>query len=526
MFKRIIDQQFPRLLSQGCRDINSPFYGCFDRNWWHYRIRDFSSIMLQQGGYTAYQYSKLDDYAEYRKDLEELARASARFWNERAKKHGAFEEYYPWEQGYPPLAFSTLAMAKLCSEGVVEESDIAHGLKKAARQLQKRFEFQAGNQQVAGLAALSVIRKINSSLVREEKYQALKEKTLALQNKAGWYTEYDGPDLGYLSVTIDCLWDLYDASNDKDYLESAAKGLDFLYAFIIQRRGGAGMHNARNTDYIVPYGICRFMDQENVEWQQKSEAILGILYSETDNKNHFFHAIDDRYWSHYIGHSVVRAQQILAERTGIKSKRSLPEAVSESLKSAGYLFKPIDENKKILVSSLKGGVFSIFTEENTLYSDFGWVLKKGEKQFVHHWWSKDWKVKEEEASIEINGYFFPHSEKVSSPVLHFGLRVISFFFGGSLTGLLRKILIFKSKKSKFTLNRKIVLEENSVKVTDRIEGVDDQCKLVKAPRASKRHVASADSWHREDWVLNEGLKTEEEIKREGKRIEIRTRILL
>ena len=54
----------PRILTQVCRDKFSPLYGSFDRNWWHYKIRDFSSIILQQGGYSLYCYFK--DSNEYK----------------------------------------------------------------------------------------------------------------------------------------------------------------------------------------------------------------------------------------------------------------------------------------------------------------------------------------------------------------------------------------------------------------------------------------------------------------------------
>src|SRR6056297_1679227 len=102
MFNELLAQQFPRILTQACRDVNSPFYGSFDRNWWHYRIRDFSSSILQQGGYTAYLCSQTDSFATYGHALKHLAHGAALFWNRRAKRPGAFEEYYPREQGYPP----------------------------------------------------------------------------------------------------------------------------------------------------------------------------------------------------------------------------------------------------------------------------------------------------------------------------------------------------------------------------------------------------------------------------------------
>ncbi|MFC2080188.1 hypothetical protein ACFLRQ_01800, partial [Bacteroidota bacterium] len=416
-------------------------------------------------------------------------------------KRGAFEEYYPWEQGYPPLAFSTLAISKLVAEGIVEKDDIRHGLKKAVKQLENRFEYQAGNQQVAGLAALVSIKKIDPTLVNEGKYLSLKKNTLQLQNSEGWFTEYDGPDLGYLSVTLDCLWDLYDLSGDKDYLHSAEKAFDFVYEFICRRNEGAGMHNARNTDYIVPYGICRFLDTKDLSRRNKSIYLINAVYTNSDNKVHFFHAIDDRYWSHYIGHSVVRAQLVL-DTLKIKPETEFkPDlTTNHSYPNAGYIFKQLNkENYRILVSSKKGGIFSIYKGDETLASDYGWIVDTGKKQLVNHWWSEKWEYREAENSIVIQGKLFPHSEKTSTPFLHFGLRMSSFIFGRSLTRFLRNVLIFKSKASEYEFKRIIDLGSENVIVTDEIKGRSAPYGTTRAPRASKRHVASADSWHHEDF---------------------------
>lgn len=567
MFEKIIEIQFPRLLTQACRDVNSPFYGSFDRNWWHYRIRDFSSAILQQGGYTAYLCSQLDCFTAYEHELKRLAHGAALFWNRRAKRRGAFEEYYPREQGYPPLAFSTLAMAKLVLEEVVGEDEIAAGLKKAARQLQRRFESQAGNQQVAGLAALAVIRKIRPELVKEEKYLQLKARTLALQEGEGWYTEYDGPDLGYLSVTLDCLWDLYDVTGDRDYLASAEAALDFMHGFIVRRGGGAGMHNARNTDYLVPYGICRFLGHADEVVRKKSATVMALVFGKMENENHFFHAIDDRYWAHYIGHSVVRAQLLPDGRNlnigGISSKerksvtntveetftggkgaldaiRSVSTSIGESAtfttgdkfpvaftyNAAGYIFRDLQDEKMLLVSALKGGVFTLYDRVGTILSDYGWVARWGKKQFVNHWWSDSWSVDEESDSIVISGALFPHSEKTSTPFLHFGLRVVSFVFGSAITSLLRNVLIFKSKASGISFRRRIDLTVDSVIVTDTIEGIDKKVLLERAPRASKRHVASADSWHSEDFRLRKTGDPMETIVRNNNSVVVTTIINL
>src|SRR4030067_2008350 len=48
----LIVQTIPRLLSQLDRDPTSLSFGSFDRNFWQYKIRDFSSALLQQSSYT------------------------------------------------------------------------------------------------------------------------------------------------------------------------------------------------------------------------------------------------------------------------------------------------------------------------------------------------------------------------------------------------------------------------------------------------------------------------------------------
>lgn len=521
MFEKILATQFPRLLTQVCRDPNAPFYGCFDRNWWHYRIRDFASVMLQQGGYTLFQYAKLDAYKSFQPELEAIARAAASFWNGRATKRGAFEEYYPWERGYPPLAFSTLSMAKLVLEGAVDSEEILPGLKKAATQLQKRFESQAGNQQVAGLAALAVIKKVRPDLVQEEKYLQLKEKTLSLQHSEGWYAEYDGPDLGYLSVTLDCLWDLFDVTHDQDYLQSATRALDFMHGFITRRYHGAGMHNARNTDYIVPYGICRFLDHDENEQEEKAREILHLVYGDIEAPHHFFYAIDDRYWSHYTGHSVVRAQLLLQEKRIQKPKGQQP-GMPFTFEGAGIIFRELKNRNRLIVSGNKGGVFSVYDKTNTLISDYGWVIRSGNRQFVNHWWSGDWKWEATGDTVEVSGHMFPHREKISKPYLHFGLRVVSFLTGSALTKMLRNVLIFKSGASGISFTRKIAIGPEDITITDQVRGIDKKARVERAPRASKRHVASADSWHEEDFGLRNMDEPMETIIREGTKMTVTT----
>lgn len=495
------EQLLPRMLTQVCRDPYSHEYGSFDRNWWHYKIRDFSSIILQQGGYALYCASLNSAVPAQGEPLKALATGSALFWNLRAKKIRAFEEYYPWEEGYPPVAFSTLAIAKLVDVGVVDVADVHDGLKIAAKQLLSRFEGKATNQQVAGMAALCLIQKIDPALVDSERLSSLCARTLACQHSEGWYMEYGGPDLGYLSVTMDCLWDAFDATGDDRFRVSAARALNFISTFIYLPSRGAGMHNARNTDYIVPYGIARFLGDP--ELGSMARQVLFRVFEHASAPGHFLHAVDDRYFCHYIGHSLFRAIPLLTADANQTFNRFAPPEISKekSLPGTGhFLFQDALWGGSALVSGKKGAVFTLWYGNQSV-SDFGWVISAGETQWVSHSWGDYWQLKTSQDQIVAKGHLTPYKLNESTPFKHMVLRSLSLLMGRKIIGLLKERMIFKEKKtSNISFVRQINFGKGSVTVSDLIN-MPQGAKIMRAPRSSKRHVASADSYHFEDFNL-------------------------
>lgn len=491
----------PRILTQICRDPSSPFWGCCDRNWWHYKIRDFPSSILQQAGYTISLAADVNFGHLDNDELKNLAAGTCRFWNERALRHGAFEEYYPYEQGYPPVAFSTLAVAKLCTDGVVKLSEIQSGLEIAAKQLLSRFEAEAANQQVAGTAALAVIRKLVPDLIPETAFQHIFDRTLKLQTQEGWFPEYDGPDLGYLSVTMDCLWDLFDATGNDRCRKAIIAAFDYISWFVLGPFGGAGMHNARNTDYIVPYGLARLACESSSNG--RAQEVMAELYGKENTSSHFFDAVDDRYWCHYIGHSVYRALKVMATqgKVGPESVYGTKTALARSMPESGHvlLHNASTQSPNVLVSTRKGAIFTAVWPNGQKVVDFGWIIYSRKKWYVSHWWSLDWKTLNRDGVVGCDGVFVAHKEHVSLPWKHMLLRLMSYFCGLRMIGLLKQLMIFKKSGVSHAFSRRVSCEGATIIVEDSITGLKSDDKLTRAPRSSKRHVASADSFHPEDF---------------------------
>lgn len=559
----------PRILTQVCRDPGAPFYGACDRNWWHYKIRDFPSIIIQQAGYALHIASTLQQPASCllppTPSIRSLAAATATFWNQRALLHGAFEEYYPYEQGYPPVAFATLGVAKLCHEKVVSLPQIRPGLAIAAKQLLTRFEAQAANQQIAGTAALSVIRTLDPSLIDEAQFQEILTAILNLQHPEGWFPEYDGPDLGYLAVSIDCLYDIHDHTADPRILPAIRKAADYIAWFALNPIGAAGMHNSRNTDYFTPYGLVRLSIEESnpqiaatVEklFTRQAAGIRGqgtgdrgqaaeIRVQETEDRGqqsestrqepspgdlapqppitdhlsrgtsasfHPFDAVDDRYWCHYIGHSVFRAFQVL-ENSPLPTAHCQPPTAN-CQPGSGHTLLTSPAGATALVSTLKGGIVSAKWPDGSTASDFGWLIQTDNKLLVSHWWTTAWTTTINEKNATTAGYLVPHKEHVSEPWKHILLRIASFLMGRRLISILKKLVIFKKPLQTHHFTRTITWENEILIITDKITGLSKKDTITRAPRTSKRHVASADSYHPEDLTLLTGIERHETIERQ------------
>ena len=489
-------QTLPRILSQIGRDENVPDHGCCDRNHHHYKIRDFSSIIIQQAGYAAWCASLLPENAHLAEGLRRTARAACLYWNKRALKFRAFEEYYPWEEGYPPVAFSALAVAKLALAGAGNPEEVRAGLEVAAKQLLTRFEAQAANQQVAGTSALCQIRKLFPELVPADQLERIVVKTLNCQHPEGWYMEYGGQDLGYLSVTMDCLWDAFDVTGDTRFRESAVKALRYMGIFLALSPRGIGMHNARNTDYVVPYGIARFLEEP--EHAPLAARILRGLLETVDEPGHYFRAVDDRYWCHYIGHSLYRAVPLLKNLESITVQDAVPENLF--LEGTGHFLRGKAEPFRALVSGKKGGILTLFDKNGRSISDFGWVIPDNGRLWVNHWWSDAWQAVQEGDRIIVTGPLTAHKYAQNTPFRHMVLRGLSLFFGRQIIAFLKEKLIFKkSGKSPYSFRREIEFAADQVVVRDEIQ-LPPGSTPKPARRASQRHVASADSFHFEDYL--------------------------
>ncbi|HEX7181706.1 MAG TPA: hypothetical protein VF756_07675, partial [Thermoanaerobaculia bacterium] len=159
--RRYVACQLPRVLTQMDRDPGSPTFGGFDRNHWHYKIRDFPSAILQQGAFVvdALRRGLLGPVPDPQA-AERWCAGAVNALGRQVDRAGGVDEYYPYERSYPAAAFGLWAAARLLADWQASAPHLAaridlEPLRRLADHVARRVEIQAMNQQAAGLAGLA-----------------------------------------------------------------------------------------------------------------------------------------------------------------------------------------------------------------------------------------------------------------------------------------------------------------------------------------------------------------------------------
>jgi hypothetical protein len=535
VYNRSILNNSLRILTALDKDPDSKTYGSFDRDYWHYKIRDFSSMVLHQASLSLDVLLHWDheENVYYRKSImSDWIRASLHHWCTEQLKNGSFNEYYPFEEGYPPTAFSLYAAVLLVLEQKDHYADpviIAH-IQKACIWLLNNPERKASNQESIGLCALYLASQIEGVHVNQQQLDQRLSEFFASQDEEGWFEEYGGPDIGYLSVTLDALWDYYRYSHDTRAYEAMRKAICFIAPFISKSANLPEMINSRNTDYIVPYGLFNFCLHDKDHFH----IALNLLQKITQPYN-YFEATDDRYLCHYIYTSFTRAVKALADFSSVDIEKYAKNGYADERKVYDLqhcgIYIQRRETFDIYINKQKGGILYIYDKDGLVYSNFGYRFKQDKLFAVTHWLKdvQDITIEEslhaQDINISITGAFVQRGFLVPSPLKHMVLRIISFVLGNKIIPLLKKLFIFSDKTLALYCTRKITILEHELKIHDTLFTQDAQYDLSNiycAPSYSLRHVSSAARFTPDELIdFNAGTKS---LRKTKKGLEFETTI--
>lgn len=487
-YRNYVLSNVPRLLSQLDRDKNSQTFGCFDRNYWHYKIRDFPSMILQQGSLTlALLYS--NDFEEniyYRnRKVRDWCIASIYFWMENQLRDGSFNEYWPNEHGYPPTVFSLYSTSetyRILNDFVGKHDNLKEALLKSSKFISKHNEKGAENQEIASISAL-----YSTYLTTDENWllDVIDKKVryiLERQSPEGWFSEYGGVDIGYLSVSLNYLSEYYRLSQDQRVFPALKKIVDFLQFFIHPNHTTGGDYGSRNTEYFLPNGLEILAPKYPL-----AGAIADKILSKDPSK--LPNSVDDRYLSHYFLHSYVGALLNYEHRSDVP-KIPCGMNCDRYFRDAG-LYVVNNENYYAVLGLSKGGVLKVFSHGNEILNDCGYIAKTTKDISTTNWIDQNYKKERNGNIFTVSCTFHSITQHLPTPLKHSLLRCASATLGKRLIPILKKQLITMDTTVPITFRRKVIFHTDKIIIEDTIDSEQALKELLTSDGFSFRYVPSS-----------------------------------
>jgi hypothetical protein len=462
--------QIPKILTLLDRNPHSPTYGCFDRNFWQYKIIDFPSGMSQEFVYPlalAYDTNTPNNPFYRQPIIRDWVEAGILYAARSAHKDGSCDDYFPFERAGGAAAFSLLA----CIEsyqllGLNNPSAIDFFVKRADWLAHHQESGRLTNHQALIVLCLELLsRLLDTDRWNAQKAQRL-EQVLAWQNPEGWFIEYEGCDPGYHTLTISCLARIYEFYPQNNRLKDAiAKAVILASQFIHPDGSYGGEYTSRNTYNFFPHGfelVGKWLPEAlNINDRFLISLAKGLAPCYADD-----HIIGHHTWNYLLAW-----RDYKLERPPFKSRTEKRFWLQEG----GILIDRRDGTELYLALN-KGGAFKLFRDNELVASDtqFSLQVKEGKKikNAVGHLMG-NYRVKIEEDEIIIQGALGWAKQKQMTTLNLVILRVVMYSFGRFFPNLIRKtlqkILITGKKSASYTFTRQLRWENGKWLVIDELK---------------------------------------------------------
>jgi len=460
--------QIPKILTLLDRNLHSPTYGCFDRNFWHYKIIDFPSGMAQEFVLPlALAYSlEIPNNPYYLQEMMyKWAEAGILYAAHASHSDGSCDDYFPFERASGATVFSLLASIESYQILELNNYEILSFFEKRANWLIHHYESgKLANHEALIVLCLELLNRLLETSKWDTAKAARLERLLSWQSQEGWFTEYSGFDPGYHTLTISCLARIYELNPSEKLKYIITKAVELAAQFIHPDGSFAGEYGSRNTYNFFPHGFELVGKWLPTTLSINDQFLIGL-------KNGLAPCYAE---DHIIGHHTWN--YLLAWRDFV-TERPTPisrDVASLWLKEAQILIKR-RPGTELYVSLNKGGVFKLFRDQKLVASDthLSLQVRKGQKilNAVSHL-SSDYEVKIFQDEIVISSNMGWAKQTQMSPLKLIILRLVMLTFGRFFPNLIRKILqkilITDKQDAPFSFKRHFKYEDESWYITDEI----------------------------------------------------------
>lgn len=486
----------PRLLGALDRNPYRSTYGCFDREYWHYRTSSFPSEMYQEGVLPlalVYACDLPGNRWRGAARVRELAIAALQFSARSCRADGSCDDYYPFERALGAAVFSLQAAAKAYQLLGLDSPEIAAWLERRARWVIRNDESgRLANHHALAALGLARVAEITGRSAYREAAEKRVRQVLAWQSSEGWFEEYGGADPGYQTVTIDCLAKLKRQWNAPWLEAPLRRAVRFAGLFLHPDDSYGGEYGSRGTCHFYPHGF-ELLAGEDAEAARLADGFLRSLAAGTNA-----HFDDDRMYVHRLGNLI---EAYLDWRPAAPASGS--GAASEScvpLRSAG-LFVRRTAQSYCVISAARGGVFKHFAAGKRPVADAGLIVETDSGIAVSQSHDRGRRFERfldggaggdvDCLSIDapLHWVRFETVTPLKQALLHLGMATVGRWCRTLVRRALQRRLITGRRKSPLRLSRRFEFSAGALRVIDRIELLDRSLRVKRMSFANDLQAA-------------------------------------
>ena len=462
-------REIPKLLTLQDRNPHSPTYGCFDRNYWHYRIIDFPSGMAQEFVLPlalAWATNRPGNAFAGRNCIRDWVIAGIEFAARAAHTDGSCDDYYPHERAAGATAFSLYAALRALEILGLDYRPFEPFLMRRGRWLYAHPESgRLSNHEALIAATLFRLSRLTGRTEFARMGEERLARLLSWQSVEGWFPEYDGCDPGYLTLTIAMLAEIHEMQPDRRLEQPLSAAVDFLAR--IQPPDGwfGGEWASRNTHNYFPHGleVCgRWLPQALAV---NTSAVAGLIEAEPCYSDD--HILGHHCWSY-----------LLAARNWVEPRAPVPlHADGRELFPHAGIVVDRKGGRTLLCALKKGGAFRLYDGDALTCADTGLSLQidagRRRRVAVCHLWSEDNQTALRENELIVQGWMGWAKTQTMTTLKNVVLRVLMTSVGRFSPDLVRrvlqKLLISGRERAPFRFTRRLSWDGRQVVVVDEIE---------------------------------------------------------
>jgi hypothetical protein len=369
--KKILNEyifnEMPRILSLLDRNKYSDTYGCFDREYWHYRSKNFFNGMSQSYIYSLsliYTTNFEKNYLYQDKNLKNLIIAVLNFSINNIHRDGSFDEHYYNEHSIIATSMALYSITESILLLNIDSTTYHKSLRQIAKFLIKNKEYFVRSNHIA--CKLLAIHNVYL-LTKEEFYNtsSLDFLNLLIENKSkeGWFKEYEGCDIGYLTFTLYFLTKYAIKCKNDDIIKIVKECINFCSYFLHPDLSFGGFYGSRETMHFLPYPfeIINFDNDMGMKMVNSYLSSIETGNAEIMSDYRFNFLLFNNFLEIYNGFSENRTNELFIQNFSSKFFEE----------SGLYIFN--NETYHVILSLKKGGILYVFKDKELIFRNCGIV---------------------------------------------------------------------------------------------------------------------------------------------------------